>query len=129
MKKPVHCKTCGSDYHYQSFCPQNRKPLKRSTVAIKTYKRPNKVGKKFVAWQEEREQWFIDNPGPTYLCHYCEVSMEKQWTTLDHEDNRNHKGRILPCCWFDNSRKGSVSHDRYVAKYYPNHKCSATIEA
>lgn len=27
MKK-VHCRRCGSDRHYQSFCPLNRKPIK-----------------------------------------------------------------------------------------------------
>lgn len=29
MPKPVHCKKCGSPYHYQSFCPLNRKPIKK----------------------------------------------------------------------------------------------------
>lgn len=28
MAKPVHCKKCGSKWHYQSFCPLNRKKIK-----------------------------------------------------------------------------------------------------
>jgi hypothetical protein len=82
-----------------------------------------RFGKKALAWAETRKQWFLDNPAPFYICHYCGGSMDAQNTTLDHENNRNHTGRLLPCCWMDNGRKGSVSHDKYIAKYYPEHIC------
>ena len=83
-----------------------------------------KIGKKALAWVAERNQWFEDHPADAYYCHYCGGTMDRDHTTLDHENNRNHKGRLLPCCWFDNGRKGSTSHDRYVQKYYPNHICA-----
>lgn len=82
-----------------------------------------KIGKKALAWIAEREQWFTDNPADSYSCHYCEGVMDRDNTTLDHENNRNHTGRLLPCCWLDNGRKGSVSHDNYVNRYYPEHRC------
>lgn len=81
------------------------------------------LGKRALAWKAEREQWFLDNPDNIYVCHYCKCWMDQQNTTLDHENNRNHAGRLFPCCWMDNGRKGSVSHDRYIAKYYPDHIC------
>lgn len=112
MPKETKCTRCGSKWHYQTFCP------------LKKNKPPKQRGKKAEAWDEEREQWFIDNPAEIYACHYCYCAMDKQNTTLDHENNRNHKGRLLPCCWFDNGRKGSMSHDNYVKKYYPGHKCT-----
>lgn len=82
-----------------------------------------RMGKKALAWIVERKQWFKDHPQDVYYCHYCRRGMDQQNTTLDHENNRNHSGRLLPCCWFDNNRKGSISHDKYVAMYYPHHVC------
>ena len=79
-------------------------------------------------WDKERKQWFIDNPADWYVCHYCHLSMLKSDTTLDHENNRRHKGRLLPCCFMDNARKGSTSHGRYVTKYYPDHECEGLGE-
>ena len=74
-------------------------------------------------WEAERKKWFRENDQEYYNCHYCMKLMDKKNTTLDHENNRNHKGRLLPCCYWCNSKKGSVSHDRYVEKYHPNHNC------
>lgn len=82
-----------------------------------------RFGKKAKAWAEERKQWFIDHPEGVYTCHYCGGQMDARNTTLDHENNRNHDGRILPACWMDNGRKGSISHDKYVERYYPEHRC------
>lgn len=48
MKKPVHCKTCGSDKHYTYACYQNRKP-----IIIKH--RPNKQSAKEIAYQDWKE--------------------------------------------------------------------------
>lgn len=83
-----------------------------------------RFGKKAMAWKAEREQWFLDNPATVYYCHYCKGAMDRRNTTLDHENNRNHAGSLLPCCWMDNGRKGSRSHDNYVAEFYPGHECS-----
>lgn len=82
-----------------------------------------RFGKKAKAWANERQQWFLNHPAFSYQCHYCGGWMDKRNTTLDHENNRNHKGRLFPCCWFDNGRKGSISHDKYVEKYYKEHEC------
>lgn len=32
VKKPIHCEHCNSDYHYSSFCPTIRKPIKRAVL-------------------------------------------------------------------------------------------------
>lgn len=85
--------------------------------------KPFKKGKKAKEWDKQRTQWFRDNPKEYYNCHYCLGSMDERNTTLDHENNRNHPGRILECCYLCNSRKGSVSHDRYVDKYHKGHVC------
>lgn len=84
-----------------------------------------RVGKKALEWQRVRKQWFIDHPQDYYTCHYCKRSMEARNTTLDHKENRNHDDanrgeNLVPCCYWDNSRKGSVSYERYLAKYYPD---------
>jgi len=84
----------------------------------------SRYGKRAKEWTRIRKQWFVDNPSFTYQCHYCAGWMDKRNTTLDHENNRNHAGRLLPCCWMDNGRKGSMSHDRYVTKFYPEHLCT-----
>lgn len=86
------------------------------------------LSKKALAWKVEREAWFAAHPQDVYFCHYCERGMDRQNTTLDHENNRNHDGRLLPCCWMDNSRKGSVSHDSYVQKFYSDHVCNKKEE-
>lgn len=91
---------------------------------MKKPKRIKRFGKKALAWKLEREKWFIEHPSEVYYCHYCEGGMDKQNTTLDHENNRNHDGRLLPACWLDNGRKGSMSHDRYVTLFYPEHVCA-----
>lgn len=74
-------------------------------------------------WARERKQWFKDHPQDYYVCHYSNLSLMPSETTLDHTNNRKHEGTLVPCSFMDNARKGSMSHDRYVAKYYPDHEC------
>ncbi len=75
-------------------------------------------------WAKERKQWFKDHPRDWYVCHYCSLSLHQNQTTLDHTNNRKHKGDIVPCCVWCNTEKGSISHDRYVEKRHPNHECN-----
>lgn len=74
-------------------------------------------------WAKERKQWFKDNPQPYYVCHYCNLSLMPAQTTLDHTNNRKHEGTLVPACFNCNAKKGSISHNRYVARFHPNHQC------
>lgn len=113
------CKYCGSDKHTSIWCfKKPRKPIKKGQ-AIK------KFGKKSAEWLEARNSWLQANP-KNWRCHYCDKELTIETLTLDHKEPRGSNpnlrtdlNNLVPCCYFDNSRKGSISYDKYIAKYYP----------
>lgn len=110
--KPVKCRKCGSDYHYQSFCPLNRKPLPRSTKAIKATKKPRKLSAKEIDYQEWKENvarpFLIERDGNK--CNCCgRPAYDGEKLDIDHIKNKGshpeHKRNLdlmqllcrLPC--------------------------------
>lgn len=124
MRKIIICKFCGrKNTHYSSFCPQKpRKPIKVNHPI-------KKKGKQYIKWQETRSNWLFANPPDDYgywYCHYCKTQLTLQTLTLDHLLNRSAHPHmrhalynLVPCCVFDNLRKGSISYEKYCEKYYP----------
>lgn len=113
----TRCDKCSYNrYHKQP------KPIKR-------------MGKKAKAWADERTQWIIDNPPDEYGYWYCYLMatplcpkrLDADQLTIDHTNNRNHKGILLPCCVYCNGWKGSRSLD-VIAKILPHVKKYLTVD-
>lgn len=94
-----------------------RKPLKSKRSAI------NRIGPVAAKWMETKNEWFQKNPAAVYICNYCGKEMTKEETTLDHKLSRSRRpdlrfdlDNLVPCCWNDNYKKGSLSSEEYLEK-------------
>lgn len=108
---------------YGEFCLQHkpRKPLARSTVAIKRGKPPARMGKVAVAWYKYRKDWIKRHGGDEgrWICALqcsplCKKILTIETLTLDHiiprsrrPDLRYEDSNMQPACFFCNSEKGS----------------------
>lgn len=127
--KPSPCKTCGSEYHTSLMCPfKPRRSLKTKTP-LKTRKAMHRIGKVGAAWLEFRLNWIAMhmNKDGGWPCHYCGTFLTPDILTLDHKTARSKRpdlrlddDNIVPCCAFDNTRKGSMSYERYCQQFYPH---------
>jgi 5-methylcytosine-specific restriction endonuclease McrA len=97
----------------------------------------SRIGKTKAKWMKVRGKWMQDNaPADGYwYCHYCGTPLTTDTLTLDHiiarskrPDLRYAMTNLIPCCYFDNSQKGSLSYKQYVKKYYPNLLESSSME-
>ncbi|CAB4152160.1 HNHc domain containing protein [uncultured Caudovirales phage] len=129
MIKPKPCKFCGSSYHQSFQCrlkpKKERSKSKKTNLAVKA--KPDKKA----LWDLTVAQWKIVNPdeGGYWFCHYCGEPLTEATLTLDHIKNRSSYksmhmkydvSNLVACCSKDNILKGSVSYERFVAKYYPH---------
>lgn len=115
------CKVCSRNA-YSEYCFRHkpRKPLKKTHI--------KRIGKRTKVWIDERKSWISDNP-PDYrgywYCHYCRFILTIETLTLDHMYGRDgnlltDRRYIVPCCSFDNNRKGSRSYESYCKEFYPH---------
>lgn len=121
------CKYCSSDKHASWMCfDKPRKTLQSKSI--------NKYGKEAVKWMQTRNEWLQQNPPQSppwtalagWTCHYCKKFITIEELTLDHKYARSgaphlryEQSNLVPCCYADNKRKGSMDYDVYCAKYYP----------
>lgn len=119
-RKPIetmpHCDTCGSERHYTSTCPANRKAIKPK-------------GREAANWYAFKVQWMKQND-QTAVCHYCGIRLKPESITLDHKIPRSRApelryelSNLVPCCFTCNGLKGSIEHDKYP------HNCNDRIPA
>ena len=122
MPKP--CKKCGRDGHSAAFCYQTKKKVPAKITPAK------KVGKESKAWAEFRKHYLILNPPNHegyYECYICHKWVLADEITLDHvvAPSRNsllryNEENIRFCCYSCNTRKGSQSLERFLAKMSKN---------
>jgi len=122
MKTIKPCKICGSDRHYQTFCPRKpRKPLTRTQKPLKRT-RLKKIGKITRRWFEVRKDWFAIHKGP-YFCYISSEPLALEDVQLDHVKSRSRHpelrydlDNLRPICSDHNKAKGSLSLEEYLAK-------------
>ena len=119
------CKIC-----FTSFYQYNTTQTMCQKCTYNKYAKPKKpikvLGKKAKEWNAERRQWIKDNPGINgyWNCYLratplCPGRLDIDQLTLDHTNNRNNKGTLLPACIYCNGWKGSRSLES-VAKELPH---------
>lgn len=78
MPKPVFCTKCESPYHYQSFCPLNRKPIRKRSAKQITYDQ----------WKEEVARPYLIN----IFGNRCQCCLRSAFINekldIDHKLNR-----------------------------------------
>lgn len=83
------------------------------------------------AWALTRDLWFLVNRPDLghglYACHYCKRPMSKNEVTLDHKlqwsfwpERRYDISNLLPACYEDNQKRGSMEYVDFVKRHYPN---------
>lgn len=109
MAKEVVCKNCGSNYHYQTFCPLKRRE------PIKVNKLPNKIGKAgkrtnaaVAKWKKTQEP----NHEGYYVCYICGkwityLVAEHVKSKARHPELRTDPNNLKPTCDDCNREKGS----------------------
>lgn len=116
--QPKPCKICGSETHTSLMCfKKKRKPLANKKFV-------KRFGKKAAEWREAKNQWIQDHP-PSHegywFCYICGKALTIYTLTLDHKiawsrrpDLRLEDSNLEPCCFADNSNKGSKSYDKFM---------------
>lgn len=107
---------------------------KPRTEIPKNTKAISRFGKQAAKWMETRNEWMQQNPPSSpswsaergWICHYCNKFLTYDELTLDHKyarsgapELRYDLNNLVPCCYMDNKRKGSMDYDVYCEKYYP----------
>lgn len=128
--KPPHCKLCERPGHYQYQCYLKPRSLPQPVLGKVIETR----GKQFRNWQACRKEWYKLNPPDFdgyYYCHYCNVAMQKNDSTLDHKLIRSRYPQfrydldnLLICCWTCNTKRGSQDYEVFVSRFFPHLKAS-----
>lgn len=76
-------------------------------------------GKVWKRWHACKAEWY-KLYGYNHPCHYCGISLNRETITLDHRISRGRApelrydfANLVPCCYDDNNRKGSLDHDQF----------------
>lgn len=101
MTKPIFCTKCESPYHYQSFCPLNRKPIKKQSDKEKEYQ----------LWKEAvARPAVIDRDGNHCSCCYRPAKVGEK-LDLDHDEGKGANP----------SRKRDITNLRLLCRF-PCHR-------
>lgn len=97
---------------------------KRSPI-LRNRKYMQKLGKKGVRWLKVRAEWLKQNPPNHqgyYECYICGEWLTTKEVQLDHIKSRTRHPELIeefsnlaPICRRDNSAKGSMSLEEYLA--------------
>lgn len=131
------CKNCGTTFaryltteNLCNKCKYNKLMALRESSGA-TRKPIIRVGKRAMAWIDERNMWIKNNPPDEFGYWYCylrttalcPVRLDIDQLTLDHVIPRSshkssfQKAELAPACAYCNGDKGSQSLENYLATH------------
>lgn len=122
MKKKIHCKICGSDQHWQTFCPRRKRPrIKPESDKARTKRMiTNRI-------------WRKNNPPDAdgyYTCYLqissmCTKRMTPRSVTREHVQPKvkaphlkYNPDNLRPACSWCNKLKGSKTLEQLIGEGY-----------